>query len=411
MGEVTDQVAPTELDAIDAELAGGVVDEPFEQVGGVRTSRAAIGTGRNLVRPPAHDRDRRGRNVVAAGEKQAGGVRRDRRDREQVATEVGPQFPPQRHHAAAVVERQLQLTLDSPPLIGGEEVLRALLDPVHRAAEVDRGDRRHRGLGRNHSLAAERAADVGDDHADPFPVDSEDVAELGQRPVRVLHRAPHGQPIELGIVLDHRPARLDWRRHQPRQRISPADDMRGSGECTGDVTAGPRPAHQLDVRGGEDTVADAVGAKHFEHLADLLAPHVATLLADVDRHAEPVRACLLDHRLHLPVVVGRSGNRKRPDPAVKVPGGDRGQQPRRLVGSANRRDCGVRVMGAHEGGVRHPRTPDVVDIARLPADHAYVLAPRQRLSDQAHPSRSRIQSATSGRYLNGMLLHTCVPSS
>src|SRR5207302_5653285 len=58
MGKLADQVAPTQFNAVAAELAGGVVDEPFEQVGRVRPPRSPVGTGRNFVGAPADDRDR-----------------------------------------------------------------------------------------------------------------------------------------------------------------------------------------------------------------------------------------------------------------------------------------------------------------------------------------------------------------
>ena len=70
---------------------------------------------------------------------------------------------------------------------------------------------------------------------------------------------------------------------------------------------------------------------------------------------------------------------------------------------------------------------DVVDVARPPAQDALVLAPRERAGRRTaaarpradrpldprrgHASFARIQSATSGRYLYGMLLQTWLPSS
>ena len=110
----------------------------------------------------------------------------------------------------------------------------------------------------------------------------------------------------------------------------------------------------------------------------------------------------------------RGTDREGPDPAAQLSRGDHRQQPRRLVGRSDRGDRGVRVMRAYEHRVGHARTLDVIDVARLSAHHGQVLTPRQRLADHAptlNPSRARIQSATSGRYLNGMLLQTWVPSS
>ena len=57
------------------------------------------------------------------------------------------------------------------------------------------------------------------------------------------------------------------------------------------------------VAGGEDPVADPVGPERLDDLGDLLDALVAALLADVDRHAEPGRARLLDERRQVAVGV------------------------------------------------------------------------------------------------------------
>src|SRR5206468_1475785 len=66
------------------------------------------------------------------------------------------------------------------------------------------------------------------------------------------------------------------------------------------------PARVRLVAGGEDAVADPVGPQHLEDLAELLTPHLAAFLADVDRHAEAGSTGLLDHRLHGAVVIARA---------------------------------------------------------------------------------------------------------
>ena len=56
---------------------------------------------------------------------------------------------------------------------------------------------------------------------------------------------------------------------------------------------------------------DPVRPETLDNLADLLATHLAALLADVDRHSQPRLARELDHRPDLPVVVALAA-RPRP---------------------------------------------------------------------------------------------------
>ena len=129
-----------------------------------------------------------------------------------------------------------------------EEVLEAVLGPLHRAAEVDRGDRGDDHLRRRVALRPERPADVGHDHADRLPRAVEDVRELRERAVRVLGRAPHGEQAGLAVLDGDRAARLDRHGRDPRHPVAPGDDVRGPGEGAVDVAAGVRPAHERLVR-------------------------------------------------------------------------------------------------------------------------------------------------------------------
>jgi hypothetical protein len=82
--------------------------------------------------------------------------------------------------------------------------------------------------------------------------------------------------------------------------------------------------HQLRVSGGEDAVADPVGAQGGDDLADLGDPVLAALLADVDRHPEAGLTRLLDEPAQVAVGVRTVGVRARArvidtdDPARRV---------------------------------------------------------------------------------------------
>ena len=58
---------------------------------------------------------------------------------------------------------------------------------------------------------------------------------------------------------------------------------------------------------------DAIGPEVLHDVADLVAPHVAALLADVDGHPEPGVAGGLDDRLDLRVVVAAASGARACD--------------------------------------------------------------------------------------------------
>ena len=97
----------------------------------------------------------------------------------------------QREDAPVGVERQLDVAPHPAALRRREEVLEAVLGPLHRAAEVDRGERDERVSTGSVPLEPNAAADVGHDHADRLLAAAEDVRELRARAVGALRRGPH----------------------------------------------------------------------------------------------------------------------------------------------------------------------------------------------------------------------------
>src|SRR5262249_4662507 len=102
-----------------------------------------------------------------------------------------------------------------------------------------------------------------------------------------------------------------------RERLR--EQVRSRADLEHDAATGEL-AHQLWRTGCQDPVPDPVGPKRLDDLGDLLDALVAALLADVDRHAEPSRARLLDERGELAVRVAatsrtRAGDVHADDPA------------------------------------------------------------------------------------------------
>ncbi len=172
-----------------------------------------------------------------------------------------------------------------------------------------------------------------------------------------------------------------------------------------------RPSEERDVRAagvddrGERLIVDldqlsgVLGqrARIRDHGGHGLAD-VAHFLAGQDRMRVPGELGALERR-----------DRERPHPVAEVGCGQNRQQP---VGGGRRADAPDLRVGeraAHKCDVGHARALEVVEVLRLAAQDALILTAPDRAADQH--SWPRIQSATSGRYLNGMLLQTWVPSS
>src|SRR5207237_8764706 len=86
----------------------------------------------------------------------------------EVGAHVDPDLAAQRNDGAVVLAQQLELAVHLARVVGGEQVLAPVLDPLHRAAELARGPGNEKVLGIELAAHAEAAADVALDHVDAF---------------------------------------------------------------------------------------------------------------------------------------------------------------------------------------------------------------------------------------------------
>ena len=192
-GVVGDEVAPAQLDRVDAQLEGGVVDEPFEEGRGLGPSGAAVGAHRGGVGDGDDDVELDGREAVRAVRHPLRAGRQERTDARvgaTVADEADPQ-PGERPVAAAT---QLGV-LDLATRVGErDEVVAARGCPRDRPVEMTScgGDRRV--LGADPRLATERAADAGSDHVHVAGFEAEHAGELPLHRVRHLVGGVERQP-------------------------------------------------------------------------------------------------------------------------------------------------------------------------------------------------------------------------
>ena len=161
-----DEVARAHLGAVEAELGRDGVHRALHRVAALRAAGAAVGRHENGVGVQRPELDAVGAGLVGA--EQLGG--RDDRDDDAVG-HVGAVVVPEPHvegeQAPLVVEPDRDLLHLAALVRAGDEVLAAVLGPLHVATELARRPRHEHLLGpRVHDLDAEPAAHVGGDALD-----------------------------------------------------------------------------------------------------------------------------------------------------------------------------------------------------------------------------------------------------
>jgi hypothetical protein len=156
------KIAPAQCHRVEFQLARGVVDQPFDDVGGLRPPGAAIRCRQHRVTHDAGEAHVRGREVIHAHH-----ARRVLKARLEVAVavdvraDVGDPMRAQRDEAAVRIERKLRLVQVVARVLVREQRFAALGLPAHRTPEPLRGPQQQTVLDRLRAPAAERAADVG----------------------------------------------------------------------------------------------------------------------------------------------------------------------------------------------------------------------------------------------------------
>ncbi len=157
-----DEIALAQGQPVDAHLVGGAVDQPLHVVIGLGPAGAAIGAHQRGVGQHRLDVDAEQRRAVDAGEVLAGVERqRARRDAGDVGAEIAVAVEAHGEELAFGIERQFGVHDLRAAVAVGQEAGRALVGPLHRAAEHLRRMQDADIFGIVHVLHAERAADIG----------------------------------------------------------------------------------------------------------------------------------------------------------------------------------------------------------------------------------------------------------
>ena len=153
-----DQVLAPQLDAVDAELFGGGVDQPLDRVGHFGPAGAAVGLGRHGVGEDGHGAQasppewRRSRNEPRA--------LAQRRERHAARADIADIGRAHGEEAAVGVERELDLGDEIAALIIAEERLRTRGGEFDRPANLARRPQHQPELDEDAVARAEIAADI-----------------------------------------------------------------------------------------------------------------------------------------------------------------------------------------------------------------------------------------------------------
>ena len=198
------QIAPPQVDRIEAVAAGGGVDQPLDHVVHFGLAGAAIGIDRHGVgEHPLHvHEDRRNRIAAAHGVgRRIGGTTWTARRK--IRAEIGNCGNVQCQEATLVVQREAGAGNIVAALRGGDEVFRALADPLHRPTQSARRPQQHDPFGIQRILHAEPATHVRTGHAHLLPRHAEHA--VGKLRLQRVHAGAGEHQMEpTGIVLSDR---------------------------------------------------------------------------------------------------------------------------------------------------------------------------------------------------------------
>ncbi len=142
-----DQIAAPECDAIDAELAGGDVEQALAKEIGLVAARPAVGSRRRLVGHHQGDLDADIRNAIGPAQYLRDVARGGRAIGADIGALIGGGAAAQRQDGAVAFAGDLELTVGIAGMIGGHEMLAAILDPLDRPAAAPRRIRNQKVLG------------------------------------------------------------------------------------------------------------------------------------------------------------------------------------------------------------------------------------------------------------------------
>ncbi len=404
-----DHVAAAQFGAVDGEFARHPVHQALHGEHRLRPAGAAHHRGRHPVGEDDRGLELECRYHIGSGKGGRGDIGRDDSPW-QVGAVVVDHFPAQSSDFPVGIDGDGDLPILVALLGRGQEMLAPVLDPFHRTAEPQRGDRDDDLLGIERRLGTEAAADERCDDADVLEVAVEQVGNGGTAEMRCLRRRPHRQPAGRRFLARQHGAALQRHRGAAMLENLLLEHMgRGGegvfhvaighgdegGDIGGEIAVAARRARGQRVAAiagsGKHLVVDrdgcggilgeiaVVGDDHGDGFAD-----IADLIAGERMLGAQRRDGGIGHRHRQRLGRELSGQVVRRE--HRMDAGHR--QRRRRVDCA---DTGMGMRAPHEGCMQRARQLHVVDEARPPGEQSGVFDPRHPGAElpRAHDSGPR----------------------
>ncbi len=397
-------IAPTQREAVDAELGGGGIDEPFDIVIALRPPGAAIGADRRGVGNDdlrGHFDQRRGIDADDILD----GIGRDRQRRIEEGARIAIAAQAHGEEPPAFIERQLGRSRVVAAMVVGEEALGALVGPFDRSTDGT-GGVQHADIFRvDDRLHAERAADIAGEHVHLRGRDCENVVGEGvAQPEDTLAADMQRPALACAIVEADRRTRLHGTddhavadqleagdvgrpRERRRDRFGIAV-MIVEHDIAGNVgvdlrSAGRHRRHGAGDRGQRvDVDRDCFG--RILGLDRRFSDDDGDRLADeADPSARQGRPQRRPHRRSVAIGEGDGAFHPSVSGGVEI-GGDVDRQDTRHRArrrDVDRPDDAMRVPAAHHHGIGLSREVEIVGIAPLAAQELRILHARYRLTN------------------------------
>ena len=134
-----DQVAAADLDAVDADMRGDRIHQPLAHEGGLIAPRRAIGAARRLVGQADMADGAIGRHAIGPRQHGCGQIGHGRRVRAHIGAVIVKEFVVDREDAAVGIDGGADVMLLLARMVGGDQVLAAVLDPFDGLLEGESG--------------------------------------------------------------------------------------------------------------------------------------------------------------------------------------------------------------------------------------------------------------------------------
>ena len=386
-----DEIASANLGGLEPQLARDEADHPFHGEGAVRAAGPAIGAHGDAVRVGHLELHVIVAQPVRPGE--VGGGDDGHHDAVgRVGAGVVDEAVAQGEDAPVGVHGDFHVVDLTALLVGGQEVLVAVLDPLHGPAQVEGGERDQDFLRvEQHDLRAEAAAGVGRDHLHA----KLGKAEHARQPILDgegrLGGVPDAQEARARLVLRRHPAALDGASAAPLDDEAFAQDVRRAAEGAVGIADGLR---ELCRPVGGDVGVDAGGVGSERGLGIDDGGHRLVLHVDEGRGILGQVATVRHHEGHrfadesnlvhgqgaLRARVREGGMRDQERPGLVPLSEVAGREHEVHAGEAtgprgvDTDEPGPRVRAAQDRAVEDAGRPHVVHEAPEPAEESRILA-------------------------------------